>query len=104
VIETISAAQEWDELKMGLAIGSIVEGNVIEHWPFGVFVEMDGPFVGLIEIPYFREKGQPMSPQEYPEIGAPIRAVVRGFVDRNRQIMLNARPSELRKAAALGNA
>lgn len=89
---------EWTNFKSTLKIGTIVRGEILAHWQFGVFVSMEGQFIGLIEIPYFREAGQRMTPREYPELGEPIRAVVVGFRDRNHQVELSARPSELAKA------
>ena len=64
---------------------------------YGVFVSLDGPFVGLVEIIHFKEKGERMTPREYPELGEPIRAVVLGFRDSNHQVALSARPSDLAK-------
>lgn len=90
---------EWTALKSKLAVGSIVKGEVFAHMPFGVFVQFDSPFLGLIEIISFKENGERMTPREYPELGAPIRAVVLGFRDRNHQIELSARPSDLKAAS-----
>ncbi len=97
MVETMSTEQAWADVKSQLAVGQIVEGRVMAHWQFGIFVSFDHQFIGLVEIPYFKEKGERMTAKEYPDIGEPIRAVVVGFNDRNHQIALSARPSDLAK-------
>lgn len=94
---------DWAKAKSKLEIGTVIKGDVFAHLPFGVFVNIKGPFLGLIEIPYFKELGERMTPKEYPELGEKIRAVVLGFRDSNHQIALSARPSDLKAASKPAN-
>jgi predicted RNA-binding protein with RPS1 domain len=87
----------WDELKIQVKQGDIIEGSIIRHEPYGVFVDIDCPFEGLIEIPEFRENGIMMTQQEYPHIGERVKAVVLGFKDMGSQVKLSVRPSRLNK-------
>jgi ribosomal protein S1 len=94
--EKVDKSAAWTKLKSELKIGQIVEGKVLAHWPFGVFVDLAKPFVGLIEIVNFKEKGDRMTPGVYPELGEPIRCVVMQFADHNFQVGLSVRPSDLK--------
>ncbi len=100
MLETASKDAEWAKLKSDLHAGQVVEGKILAHWPFGVFVDLSRPFVGLIEIVNFREHGQRMTPQEFPDLGASIQAVIVQFCDSNYQVKLSARPSDVKKALA----
>jgi ribosomal protein S1 len=82
-------------LKTTLTPGTIVQGVIQKHWPFGVFVNLSGiPFVGLIQITDFKDEGR-MTPDEYPPVGSPVEAVVLGFKDTGNQIWLGVKPSQL---------
>lgn len=84
----------WDMLKATLTPGSIVQGSVRQHWPFGVFVDIQRiPFVGLIQITDFKDEGV-MTPDEYPPVGSPVEAVVLGFKEIGNQIWLGVKPSQ----------
>lgn len=84
----------WDMLKTTLIPGSIVQGAIRQHWPFGVFVDIRGiPFVGLIQITDFTDEGI-MTPDEFPPIGSPVEAVVLGFKETGNQIWLGVKPSQ----------
>ena len=100
MLETANKAEEWAKLKAELHVGQMLEGKVLAHWPFGIFVDLGKPFVGLIEIVNFREHGERMTANEFPELGAPIKGVIVQFTDNNFQIKLSARPSDLKKALA----
>jgi ribosomal protein S1 len=100
MLETTSKAEEWAHLKSDVHIGDILHGKVLAHWPFGIFVDIGRPFVGLIEIVNLRERGQRITPTEFPPLGAGIRAVVVDFTDHNHQVRLSMRPSDLYNAAS----
>ena len=100
MLETIDKSTEWTRLKSEMTIGQTVEGKVLAHWPFGVFVDLGKPFVGLIEIVNFKEEGNRMTPAEYPELGMPIKCAVMQFADHNFQVRLGIRPSDLETAIA----
>ena len=75
-----------------------LEGKVLQHRPFGIFVRLDSEFMGLIEIIQFKERGERMTPDEYPALGESTRAVVMGFKESGHQVWLSKRPSDLAKA------
>ena len=99
MLETIDKSAEWEKLKLELSAGQIVDGKVLAHWPFGIFVDIGKPFVGLVEIVNFKEKGERMTATEFPELGTPIKCVVVQFADHNFQVRLSVKPSDLMKAA-----
>ncbi len=84
----------WEQLKNSLEVGELLQGRVIKHEPYGVFVSLELPFEGLIQITDFKDEGV-MSSQEYPPIGRLIEAVVLGFKETGHQIWLGVRPSQL---------
>ncbi len=90
----MSSGSSWHILPSMLPVGRLVIGRVTHHAPFGVFVDINLPFVGLIQVTDFRDQGR-MSPLEYPCIGAFVEAVVLGFAQGNRQIWLGVKPSQL---------
>ena len=74
----MSSDQDWENLKKTIPAGAKVRGKVTHHFPFGIFVSIeDVPFVGLVEIPKFKDSGR-MTPEEYPPIGSVIDAIVLG--------------------------
>jgi len=89
----------WERLKSTWHVGQVVSGIVKIHRAFGVFVDLDIPFQGLIEIIQFKDEGR-MTPKDFPEIGSPIHAVITGFGDSNHQIHLTVKPSALRNVDA----
>ena len=95
----------WDEAKKRFPIGARVRGVVIQHHPFGVFVDLgDSVALGLIQIVDFLDQGR-MTPEQYPPIGSLIEALVLGHTDaRRKQVWLSVKPSRLDKAADPGTA
>jgi ribosomal protein S1 len=84
----------WEQLKQNLPVHTIVHGTVVRHAPFGVFVSVPGiAYCGLVQITDFKD-GDRMTPEEYPEIGSAVRAVVLGYKDNSQQIWLGMRPSQ----------
>jgi ribosomal protein S1 len=86
----------WEEAKHRFPVGARVHGVVIEHHPFGIFVDLGDPVaLGLVQITEFRDEER-MMPEQYPPIGASIEAVVLGHTDERRmQVWLGMRPSQL---------
>lgn len=88
------------EIERRFPIGRIVQGTVVNHRPFGIFVDLGiADVLGLVEIVNFVDSGG-MSPSQYPPIGNEISAIVLGyrFSDaEHRQISLGMRPSQLAK-------
>ncbi|MFK7778988.1 MAG: hypothetical protein QM501_12865, partial [Gimesia sp.] len=65
------------------------------HKHFGFFVAIPGTdYEGLVNIVSVKDEGK-VSPSDYPEIGSIIEAVVLGFGERNHQIGLGMKPSQL---------
>ncbi len=87
----------WIQLKNNLSIGELLSGRVSRHEPYGIFVDVNLPVEGIIQITDFKDEGI-MSSQEYPPIGKEIEAVVLGFKESGKQIWLGVRPSQLAAA------
>jgi ribosomal protein S1 len=92
-------SDSWEQIKFRYKLGDFIQGSVVFHAPFGVFVTLDEPSVkGLIKIPDFLDEGE-MSETMYPEIGTAIGAVVVGYNESNcSEVYLSAKPSVLHRA------
>ncbi len=84
----------WEELKRAIKVGDRITGNVLRHEAFGVIVDIDHGYDGLIQITDFEDTGV-MTPEEYPPIGAEVQAVVLGFKEHGRQVWLGVKPAQL---------
>jgi ribosomal protein S1 len=87
--------EEWATAKSRFTSGVVVTGVVLSHHPFGFFVDLGYPVIGLVEIPRVKEPWQPVDPQDYPPVGQKITAVVLTAVDLQRQVHLSIRPSDV---------
>lgn len=87
--------EEWAAAKSRFTSGVVATGVVLSHHPFGFFVDLGDPVIGLVEIPRVKESWQPVDPRDYPSVGQEITAVVLGAVDLQRQVHLSIRPSDL---------
>ncbi len=94
-------APMWEAAKQRFPVGRVVRGTVIDHRPFGIFVDLSDPVAtGLVQITDFVDEGR-MSPEQYPAVGELITAVVLGHTrEERKQIWLSMRPSVLQKHAA----
>jgi ribosomal protein S1 len=92
----MSELTPWETTKTFLRQGDIVEGTITQHEPYGVFVDIGHPFLGLIQIVDFVDVGIFKS-SEYPPIGARIKAVVLGFKEGAKEVQLGVKPSQLNK-------
>jgi len=64
--------QNWEQIKSKYRIGQFLQGKVVSHKPYGVFLDIGEPEVkGLIRIPDFLDEGD-MSQEMYPEIGSQV--------------------------------
>jgi ribosomal protein S1 len=88
----------WEEAKKRFPVGTRVRGVVVQHCPFGVFVDLGDPIArGLVQITEFLDEGR-MAPERYPSVGTVIEAVVLGHTDdRRKQVWLGMKPSQLGK-------
>jgi ribosomal protein S1 len=89
------ADEEWAAAKSRFTSGVVVTGTVLSHHPFGFFVDLGEPIIGLVEIPRVKEAWQPVDPRDYPPVGQEVTAVVLSAVDLQRQVHLSVRPSDL---------
>ncbi|WP_435010734.1 S1 RNA-binding domain-containing protein [Tundrisphaera lichenicola] len=91
------AGRAWEEAKQRFPTGMLVTGVVVEHRPFGIFVDLADPVaLGLVQIVDFVDRGG-MTPELYPPIGSTVEAVVLGHTEiRRRQVWLGMKPSQLK--------
>jgi ribosomal protein S1 len=90
----------WAAIQDECPAGTRIRGHVLAHLPMGYFVALPRGNVGQVEIVSIKERGEPVSEADYPEVGSEIQAVVVQFVSHNRQVRLSTRPSDLRHSAA----
>jgi ribosomal protein S1 len=88
----------WAHLSEVLPVGRVVAGRVVGHRPFGIFVDINLPFPGLVQITDFKDESA-MNPNEYPGVGTLVEATVLGFKDTGRQVWLGMKPSQLSLAS-----
>ena len=82
----------WEEVSAALRPGQLVEGTVLRRARFGVFVDVGfQPFEGLVLAPDIPGLVPPTTPDQYPPVGARVRARVLGFREQPRQIALTMR-------------
>lgn len=94
----MSNTQSWNEIKKTLTVGTKLTGVVTKHWPFGIFISIPGiEFTGLVEIINFKDEGT-ITPSNYPALGSSVDVVVLGFRDREQQISLGMKPSQLNQS------
>jgi ribosomal protein S1 len=91
--------ESWNQIKSKYQLGKLIYGQVEDHTPFGVFVDIGDPEVrGLIQITDFLDTGA-MTPEMYPEVGSPVGAVVVGYTeDERNQVWLSVKPSVLQRS------
>jgi ribosomal protein S1 len=88
--------QDWETIQSKYPIGQLIQGTVVQHMPFGVFIDIgESGVLGLVRIVDFLDEGR-MTPDRYPEVGKRVAAIVYeyGRVE-DPQIHLNAKPSAL---------
>src|SRR5690349_3582128 len=86
--------------------GQLVEGTVVHHAPFGIFVDLGNPrFPALAELPGMESlPGSQPGTKEivWPAVGSHIKAVVvMPFSPEKQQLRLLIRSTALRAAATL---
>jgi len=86
----------WEEIAKRFPVGARVRGVVVQHCPFGVFVDLGHPVAqGLVEIVNFLDEGR-MTEEQYPRVGTMIEAVVLWHTNNPRgQVRLGMKPSQL---------
>ena len=92
---TIRKWREYYDYIETLTIGSALKGRVEKVAPFGLFVDIGGPFVGLIEIAYKRYSGDvqlPRNQADWPKPGDETQCTIGYFRIHNQQIGLGWLP------------
>jgi predicted RNA-binding protein with RPS1 domain len=84
---------EWRDVKQQLSVGSMIEGRVIRHEAYGLFVDIGFECEGLIQIIDIKDDGA-VTADDYPSVGAPIVARVLGFKEKGHQVWLGIKPSQ----------
>ena len=87
--------EAWCDTKRQLPVGSIVEGRVLRHEAYGLFVDIGVECEGLIQIVDISDD-KPVTPDDYPPIDALVVARVLGFKENGHQVRLGIKPSHLR--------
>ena len=88
---------DWSRAVARWRIGQVVEVTVVEHVPFGVFAEMPGGIVGLVENPNLSRP--PHTPDRVlPDVGTRLDAAIVDFVERHQQVRLTIRPDHVAAA------
>lgn len=87
----------WIEILEEFERGDFIEGMVVRHEPYSVFLDLNyEPVLGLIRIVSFRDEGR-MTPELFPEIGTKVRGIITGFNEANLQVNLSIKPSDFMK-------
>jgi ribosomal protein S1 len=91
--------QRWEQIKSKYKIGKLLQGKVVSHKPYGIYLDIgESEVKGLIRIPDFLDDGA-MTEEIYPEIGSQVSGVVIGYNETNKyEVCLNAKPSILHQA------
>jgi ribosomal protein S1 len=74
-----------------LEIGSIIKGTLLSSQPFGLFIDIGAPYIGLIDVGHARFFGDDPLPQDslvWPVKGEEINCKVSYFRLHNKQIGL----------------
>lgn len=88
-------AQTWVEAKRALPVGTTVRGVVAGRYLSGLGLTLpDLPELSMrVPTDSYRPDGSVLDPSEFPEIGAPVEAVVTEHVDQGREILLRVDPN-----------
>jgi hypothetical protein len=98
---TIRKWQRYYDYIGSLVIGLTVTGKVEHAAPFGLFVDIGGPFIGLIDIGHARFSGGVQLPDDradWPNVGDEIKCNIGYFRLHNQQIGLGWLRANVRNA------
>jgi hypothetical protein len=89
--------EEWEDAKHRFPLGSLVRGNVVAQYPFGVFINFGIGFPALILV--VRLKDADRRPyrdiEHYPAIGSQAEGRIYVWADEMRQIGITQLAGEL---------
>jgi ribosomal protein S1 len=83
------AESEWPAIKQRFPVGTEVTGVVISRQAFGIFLELGGGALALIERPSMQWRSD-ADPMASPPLGMEVRGTVIGHADYNRQVRVEA--------------
>jgi ribosomal protein S1 len=88
--------QTWYSIKAKYPIGTFVRGKILQHMPFGVFLDIGESGVkGLIRIVDFVDVGE-MRVDLYPAIDSLVGGIVYGYSNQeDAQINISTKPSDI---------
>ncbi len=82
--------EEKTKINREFPIGKVLEGRVIKHWPFGVFLDIEHEsFIGLIRIVDMGFKS-PANSDMFPKIGSLVEGEILGCDFSNGQVVLKS--------------
>lgn len=93
---SICAWQKYYDFIESLTVGSTITGAVVRVEPFGLFVDIGGPFHGLIDIGHSEFNGGvrlPRDTAEWPKVGNIITCNIGYFRLHNQQVGLGWTPA-----------
>ncbi|WP_299161577.1 S1 RNA-binding domain-containing protein [uncultured Tenacibaculum sp.] len=73
--------ENWEKLKFEIQVGDVLYGEVFKVEPYGVYVDINKDFYGIVLVPYIGEKNIKLN--DYPEIGEKLKVKVIHFFDFN---------------------
>ena len=80
-----------------LSPGQLVNALVVEHKPFGIFVDIGEDELGVVVITMIADDPTIPNPL-FPPVGSRVQAVFLGYSGPGRQPRLSLRPMDLLKA------
>lgn len=90
-------SKKWKEVTEKYSYGDLLEGVVVHHAPFGVFLNIgEEEILGFVRIVNFLDVGR-MTPDKYPVIGEKVNGIIVEFTEHNKQVCLSLKPSDLLK-------
>jgi ribosomal protein S1 len=86
---------DWGKIAELYPIGSVIEGKVVHHAPFGMFLNIGHPYIlGLVNIVEFLDEGR-MTPDQYPPVDTLVKGVVLAYTPHNKQVRVSMKPATL---------
>ena len=88
--------KDWSEILNKYSICDLVEGTVILHRHYGVFLDIGEEDIwGFIDIGQFIEY-KAITSDKFPAIGSKVTAVIVAFDESAKEIRLSVKPSTFR--------
>ena len=81
----------WTELKRRLHVNQKIKGTVIESHPFGIILDINEYFHGIVTVPYLGDNHS-LDVENYPGIGTEVIGTIIGFrepLDESRSVVDN---------------